>query len=192
MTPGPMDFRGPLGFRKAVGFSGPMSSRGGPSKWHWEISMWSLKTFFFFFFFFFGEHLISTGKTVRISVKTFFCFFRRSHHFSDQTDRKSVIFELAPGPLLVPGGTVTIKQKRNFSIINYSFNFYCSLKAKSILEVSKIHEGSLAYCLALNVDIIEVFVLAKSSWQILLVTKTRFQSQHYYLLKTWKHKWRFL
>ena len=26
--------------------------------------------------------------------------------------------------------------------------------------------------------------VAKSSWQILLVTKTRFQSQHYYLLKT--------
>ena len=25
----------------------PMSSRRGPSKWHWEISMWSLKTFFF-------------------------------------------------------------------------------------------------------------------------------------------------
>ena len=32
MTPGPMDFRGPMSFRKAVGFSGPMSSRGGPSK----------------------------------------------------------------------------------------------------------------------------------------------------------------
>ena len=77
------------------------------------------------------------------------------------------MFELASGPLLVPGGTVAIKQKTNFSIINYSFNFYCSLKAKSIHEVSKIHKGSLAYYLALNVDIIEVFVLAKSSWQIL-------------------------
>ena len=97
----------------------------------------------------------------------FFFFFLRSHRFSDQTDRKSVIFELAPGPLLVLGGTVAIKQKPNFSIINYSFNFYCSLKAKSILEVSKIHKGSLAYYLALNVDIIEVFALAKSSWQIL-------------------------
>ena len=45
MTSGPMDFRGPIGFRIAVGFSGPsrgpMSSRGGPSKWHWEVSMWS-------------------------------------------------------------------------------------------------------------------------------------------------------
>ena len=66
----------PMGFRKAVGLSGPsrgpMSSREGPSKWHWEISMWSLKTFSSFFFFFFGDHLNSTGKTVRISVKTFF------------------------------------------------------------------------------------------------------------------------
>ena len=116
--------------------------------------------------------------------KNLFCFFWRSHHFSDQTDRKSIIFELGPGPLLVSGGTVATKQKPNFSIINYSFNFYCSLKAKSNLEVSKIHKGSLAYYLALIVDIIEVFVLAKSSWQIVLVTKTRFQSQHYYLLKT--------
>ena len=37
--PGSMDFRGRIGFRKAVGFSGPsrgpMSFRGGPSYWHW-------------------------------------------------------------------------------------------------------------------------------------------------------------
>ena len=52
-------------------------------------------------------------------------------------------------------------------IINYSLNFCCSLKAKPILEVSKIDKGSLAYYLALNVDIIEVFVLAKPYWQIL-------------------------
>ena len=49
---------------------GPISSRGGPSKRYWEISVWSLKTFFSF-----GDHLISTGKTVRISVKTFFFFW---------------------------------------------------------------------------------------------------------------------
>ena len=49
----------------------------GPSKWHWEISMWGLKAFFF------EDHLISTGKIVRISVKTF--FFWRSHHNSDKT-----------------------------------------------------------------------------------------------------------
>ena len=63
-------------------------------------------------------------------------------------------------------GQPCIKRKPNFLIINYSFNFCGSLKAKSILEVSKIHKGSLAYYLALNVDIIEVFVLAKPSWQI--------------------------
>ena len=40
--------------------------------------MWSPEDLFFF-----GDHLISTGKTVRISVKIF--FFLRSHRFSDQT-----------------------------------------------------------------------------------------------------------
>ena len=62
---------------------------------------------------------------------------------------------------------IAIKRKLNFSIINYSFKFCCSFKAKSILEVSKIYKGSLAYYLALNVDIIEVFVPAKPSRQIL-------------------------
>ena len=62
---------------------------------------------------------------------------------------------------------IAIKRKPNFSIINYSFNFCCSFKAKSILEVSKIYKGSLAYYLALNVDIIEVFVPAKPCRQIL-------------------------
>ena len=51
----------------------------GPSKWHWEISIWSLKTFFFVP----GDHLVLTEKTVRISVKAF--FFLRSHHNSDKT-----------------------------------------------------------------------------------------------------------
>ena len=62
---------------------------------------------------------------------------------------------------------IAIKRKPNFSIINYSFNFFCLLKTKLIFEVSKIYKGSLAYYLAFNVDIIEVFVLAKPSWQIL-------------------------
>ena len=69
---------------------------------------------------------------------------------------------------------ITIKRRLNFSIINYSFNFCSSLKAKSILEVAKIYKGSLAYYLALNVDIIEVFVLAKPSWHFLQVTKPGF------------------
>ena len=62
---------------------------------------------------------------------------------------------------------IAITRKLNFSIINYSFNFCCLFKAKSILEVSKIYKGSLAYYLALNVDIIDVFVPAKPSRQIL-------------------------
>ena len=37
-----------------------------------------------FFVVFFEDHLNSTGKTVRISVKTFF-FVLRSHHILDQT-----------------------------------------------------------------------------------------------------------
>ena len=54
MTPGPMDFRGPMrkpmSFRKAFGFSGPSrgqkSSRGAHRN-DTEISKWGLKTFFF-------------------------------------------------------------------------------------------------------------------------------------------------
>ena len=57
----------------------------------------------------FGDHLISTGKIVKISVKTFFFgdhiiirtklrHFRRL--FCSSQNRKSVIFELAPGPRL--------------------------------------------------------------------------------------------
>ena len=60
----------------------------------------------FFFFFFFGDHLISTGKTVRISVKTFFfgdhiIIRTKLRHFLrlfwSSQNRKSVLFELAPG-----------------------------------------------------------------------------------------------
>ena len=36
---------------------------------------------------------------------------------------------------------IAITQRPNFSIINHSFNLCCSLKAKSILQVSKIYEG---------------------------------------------------
>ena len=58
--------------------------------------------------FFFGDYLISTGKTVRISVKTFFFFgdhiiiWTKLRHFLrlfwSSQNRKFVIFELAPGP----------------------------------------------------------------------------------------------
>ena len=54
MTAEPMDFRGPIGFRKT----------NDTQKFACE----DLKTFFFFF----GDHLISTKTTVKISVKTFF------------------------------------------------------------------------------------------------------------------------
>ena len=35
--------------------------------------------------FFFGDHLISTGNTVKISVKAFYFYFLKSHHNSDKT-----------------------------------------------------------------------------------------------------------
>ena len=61
MTPGPMDFRKPI----------EMTLRNQ-----------HMKPDDLFFFFWWSSHLISTGKTVRILVKT---FFFNSHHFSDQT-----------------------------------------------------------------------------------------------------------
>ena len=62
MTPGPMEFRGPMRgpicFRKAIGFSDSEDLA-----------------------FFFGDHLILAGKTVKIPVKTFcFCFFLFGDH----------------------------------------------------------------------------------------------------------------
>ena len=60
---------------------------------------------------------------------------------------------------------IAIKRRPNFSIINYSFNFCCSLKPKSVLKVSKIYRDSLPF--GFEVDIIEVFVLAKPSSQTL-------------------------
>ena len=68
---------------------------------------------FFCLFFFFGDHLNSTGKTVRISVRTFF-FVLRSHHISDQTAAFSLPvldftepeirhIRAGPGPMFGPG-----------------------------------------------------------------------------------------
>ena len=79
-----------------------------------------------------GDHMISTGKTVRFSVKTF--FFCRSHYFSDQQqhflrlfwisqNRNSVIFELAPGPLLVPGISSKKRQKKVVLLHNFAHAF---------------------------------------------------------------------
>ena len=63
---------------------------------------------------------------------------------------------------------IAIKRRPNFSIINYSFNFCCSLKPKSVLKVSKIYRDSVPFGFeVIEVDIIEVFVLAKPSSQIL-------------------------
>ena len=56
---------------------GPWAREGSYRNDSEKLPCEALKTFFF------EDHLISTGKTVRISVKTF--FFLRSHHFSDQT-----------------------------------------------------------------------------------------------------------
>ena len=92
MTPGPMDFWGPMrlpmGFRKA---------QKGPIKWHLEMSMWDPL---------FGDHLIWTEETVRIPVKNFFFWDRiiiwtKLRHcfrlFWSSQNLKSVIFQLAPG-----------------------------------------------------------------------------------------------
>ena len=95
MTPDSIDFRGPMGFRKAVGFNGlstgTMSSRGA----HWNDTEKKQhvrpEDLFFFFFFeityfrpkkplefrsrlFFWRSSIFDHQTVRILVKTFFFF----------------------------------------------------------------------------------------------------------------------
>ena len=102
MTPGPM------GFRKAVGFRGPMSSRGAHRN-DTEKSACGPEDFFF------GDHPISTGKTVRISVKTFFfgdhiTIRTKLWHFLrlfwSLQNRKSVIVELPPGPRSAFGAPV--------------------------------------------------------------------------------------
>ena len=85
MTPGPMEFREPIGSRKAVGFS-------------------DSEDLFFLYF----------GRKKRCNFGEDLFFFRRSHHNSDQTaaflrlfwtsqNRKSDIFELASGPRLALG-----------------------------------------------------------------------------------------
>ena len=71
-------------------------------------------------------------KKVRISVKTFFffvadhiIFWTKSQHFLflfwTSQNRKSVIFELAPGPLLLSGGTASISTLAILSDTRQSF-----------------------------------------------------------------------
>ena len=85
MTPGLMDFRGPMGFRKAVGFSGPMSSRGAHRNDNEKSACEAARPFFF------GDHLILTEKTVRISVKTF--FWRSLYNFDKTAGFSASVLE---------------------------------------------------------------------------------------------------
>ena len=97
------------------------------------------------FFFFFGDHLISTGKTVTISAKTFSFFFFFGDHvifptklqhflrlFWDSQSRKSVIFELAPGPRLALGAPV-LKQR-----LGYCIESFCYALISLILSAQQI------------------------------------------------------
>ena len=96
MTPGPWNLGGPWGGRWA---------RKRPI----EISV---KTFFFFW-----DHLILTGRTVRILVKIFFfgehiIIWTKLRHclllFCSSQNRKSVIFELALGPRSALGAPASV------------------------------------------------------------------------------------
>ena len=96
MTPEPMDFGRPMGFMKAVGFS-EMTLRNQ------HVKPEDL---------FFEDHLISTGKTVRISVKTFFFSLEITSVFGPNYSIFSVYFGLheteirhtwaGPGPTFGP------------------------------------------------------------------------------------------
>ena len=96
MTPGHMDFGGPMKL--------PMA-RKGPIKWHLEMSMWDLL---------FGDHLILNEKTVRIPLTNFFFWDRiiiwtKLRHcfrlFWSSQNLNSVIFQLAPGLRSALGAT---------------------------------------------------------------------------------------
>ena len=117
MTPEPMDFKGPMGFREA--HHGPLAS-GGPVEGPWarEGAQWNDTEkspceagrpfyleiisfrpekpleFRWRLFFFFEDHIM-----FRTKLQHFLRLFWTSQN------RKSVIFELAPGPLSVPRAT---------------------------------------------------------------------------------------
>ena len=89
MTPGPMDFRGPVGFRGPsrgpMGFQRAHGLSKSPSKWHWEISMWKTKDLSFCFL----EITSKSGQNWGIfpwrPFFSFFFLFFWSHQISDKT-----------------------------------------------------------------------------------------------------------
>ena len=90
---------------------------------------------FFWFTPLFRFSLTKSVTCVRLLVGEAQCFF--THMFAKKlfktiNDKQITVF-------------ITTKRRPNFSINNYSFNLFCSLKAKSILEVSKICKGSLLF-----------------------------------------------
>ena len=114
MTPGPTEFRGPMGFRSW----GPLASghptedpwaSEGPSKWHWENSVWKTKDLFLIFcrshqnsektvVFFYGD-LFFFGGHMKIQTK----LWHFSGLFWSSQNRKCLIFELTPCPRLALG-----------------------------------------------------------------------------------------
>ena len=86
----------------------------GPSKWHWEVSMWKTEDLFFFF----GNHIKIRTKLWHFSVKTFFLGGRspqiqtKPWHiprpFWSLQNWRCVIFELTPGPRLALGALICL------------------------------------------------------------------------------------
>ena len=118
MTPGPMDFRGPIMGLLASGgpAEGPWASEGAHRNETEKSACKDRRPFFY------GDHLISIGKTVRISVKTFFLeitsYLTKLRHFLrlfwSSQNWKYVMFELAPGPGSALGAPGLNRLKKGF------------------------------------------------------------------------------
>ena len=108
-----MDFRGPMGFRKAVA-EGPWTREGThPNDTEKSVcEAWRPL--------FFGDHII-----FRTKLQHFLRLFWTSQN------RKSVIFELAPGPLLVPGGTGCMQLQSCYK------NYFLDIKSVACLIITK-------------------------------------------------------
>ena len=108
----------------------------------------SLKTFFFHFF---GDHLILTEKTVRISVKNLFFFedhiiiWTKLRHclrlFCSSQNRKSVIFELAPGPRSALGAPAPLVLSFFHSTVSLSHKKFLFLKISDDVIVCDLQFG---------------------------------------------------